>query len=149
MANPGSLEHESAAVGERRACRRAQPSCYLAGELRRDPLVSIHEIHPVVPEQLMAQGVLTLGGETEPGLLQHLRAESARNRHGVVGRAAVDEHDLVRPGYGGQAAADVRLLVTGEDHDAGRDAPRRGLVARVVRAQAEPGHRNGPSSQLK
>ena len=84
VADPGALEYEPEALREGRARRCVQLDRDLRGQLRRNPLIRVNEVDPVVPELRKPERELPLAGESEPWLLYHVRTQGTCDRHGVV-----------------------------------------------------------------
>jgi hypothetical protein len=121
----------------------------LCRKLRGNPLVSVYEVHPVVPELGESECELTLVREAKPWLLNYLGSDRSRNGHSVVGRARIDHYHLISPRDRGEAAADVRLFIASQYDDTDRDAARRRIVSHGIWLKAEFRHCRHPRIQLK
>ena len=98
------------------------------------PLGRLDHVVGVEPEGVVAGGAgqrrVAGGGEVvDPGEVEDPRPERAGDLHGAVGRAGVDDDDLVEePGGRAQAGRQVRLLVA-DDHRQADPGRRAGLGA--------------------
>ena len=67
----------------------------------------------------VSRGLILLTGVPGPGILDHHRAETARQFHGSVRGAAIEYDDLVTASQTLDRAGDIALLV--QRNDRGRD----------------------------
>ena len=90
-----------------------QPIAQRLGEA----LVRVQTQNPLRLNMGVLHAPVELPGVILEGMLQYLRAQRARQRHGAVGGAAVHHHAALREFFhGAQAVAQILFLVLGQDN---------------------------------
>ena len=110
-----TLEDDSVDVG----WQLWQAGAYLVDELGQQVLVGIESQDPVGSDRQVVEGPVELRClMSRPGMLHHFDPELTADVEGAVGTLAVDDDDAARQGADVvETAADVLLLVVGEDED--------------------------------
>ena len=115
VTDPAAEEEILARNPEARNAGIRQSATDFIGKCRLDFFVGVERQHPVAAGFLQRE--VLLRSEAAPRLDVEVGVEGFRNLASAVGRAGVNDDDLVGPGDALQRTREVRLLVQGDDDD--------------------------------